>query len=387
MSTKKNALTLPSPGGEGENSELDQPNQSRQNLTALPGQIKVTSLMNPQDHLAAWLALSRAPGVGAITGKRLLEQFEQPERVLAAEFFALMQTPGLTQAQAKAIQAAPDLAGLAAEIKALAGQGIGLLVYDDPLYPERLRQIPDPPLVLYCRGALTEADRAAVAVVGCRNPDVYGQTMATRIGAGLAQAGATVVSGLARGIDSLAQQAALDAGGRTVAVLGTGVDVIYPPEHEALYHAIVERGAVLSQFITHQPRIPVMIASPATFKAKNESINEEMIRLSKMGLLRNPTMPHDYSENILFVRNNSTCPEHVYISTDAFMQVTIEEEKSVKTEAARILGGKVEDVAVDVKEVDSIVGLTALRIGAYVYGFVYGCAAGQLARLSDEGLK
>lgn len=140
-------------------------------------------------------------------------------------------------------------------------------------------------------------------------------------------------------------------------------------------------------FITHQPRIPVMIASPATFKAKNESINEEMIRLSKMGLLRNPTMPHDYSENILFVRNNSTCPEHVYISTDAFMQVTIEEEKSVKTEAARILGGKVEDVAVDVKEVDSIVGLTALRIGAYVYGFVYGCAAGQLARLSDEGLK
>jgi DNA processing protein len=223
--------------------------------------------MDHHDHLAAWLALTRVPGVGPITGKRLLEHFEQPERVLAADLFALRQVPGLTEAQAKAIQASQDLAALAAEIEALAGRGIGLLVYDEPLYPERLRQIPDPPLVLYCRGSLTEADRAAVAVVGCRNPDVYGQTMATRLGAGLAAAGATVVSGMARGIDSLAQQAALDAGGRTVAVLGTGVDVIYPPEHEELYQAIVERGAVLSEFP------PGAEPAPGNFPVRNRIIS------------------------------------------------------------------------------------------------------------------
>ena len=223
--------------------------------------------MEHREHLSAWLALSRVPGVGAITGKRLVEQFEQPEQVLAAEFFALMKTPGLTPAQAKAIQASRDFSGVGADLDAYAAQGIRLLVWDDPLYPERLRQIPDPPLVLYCRGALTEADRAAVAVVGCRNPDVYGQTMATRLGAGLAQAGVTVVSGMARGIDSIAQQAALDAGGRTVAVLGTGVDVIYPPEHEALYHAIIERGAVLSQFP------PGAEPAPGNFPVRNRIIS------------------------------------------------------------------------------------------------------------------
>jgi len=223
--------------------------------------------MNLEDHLAAWLALARVPGVGPITGKRLLDHFEQPERILAADLFALRGVPELSLAQAQAIGASRDFSGLCAEVEALAKQGIGLLVYDDPLYPERLRQIPDPPLVLYCRGALTETDRAAVAVVGCRNPDVYGQAMATKLGAGLAQAGVTVVSGMARGIDSMAQQAALDAGGRTVAVLGTGVDVIYPPEHEALYHAIVERGAVLSQFP------PGAEPAPGNFPVRNRIIS------------------------------------------------------------------------------------------------------------------
>jgi len=223
--------------------------------------------MSDLDHLAAWLTLDRVPGIGPIAGKRLIEHFGQPEQVLAADLFALRQVPELSLAQVEALRASPKPAALLPEIESLLRQGISLLVWDDPLYPERLRQIPDPPLVLYCRGALSEADRAAVAVVGCRNPDVYGQAMAVRLGAGLAKAGVTVVSGMARGIDSMAQQAALDAGGRTVAVLGTGVDVIYPPEHEALYHAIQERGAVLSQFP------PGAHPDPGNFPVRNRIIS------------------------------------------------------------------------------------------------------------------
>jgi len=204
--------------------------------------------MDHLDHLAAWLTLSRVPGVGPVTVRALLELFPQPEQILAADLFALRQVPGLSLAQVDALRASRDPSASRPEVEALLAQGITLLAWDDPQYPERLRQLPDPPFLLYCRGRLTEADRAAVAMVGCRNPDAYGEAMAKRIASGLARAGVTVVSGMARGIDSMAQQAALDAGGRTVAVLGSGVDVIYPPEHTELYHAMAERGAVLSEF-------------------------------------------------------------------------------------------------------------------------------------------
>ena len=115
-------------------------------------------------------------------------------------------------------------------------------------YPEALRWIPEPPPVLYIWGTLRYEDSLAVAVVGSRKPSPYGQLVAQRLSTELAQYGFTVVSGLARGVDSLAHQGALQAGGRTIAVLGSGINVVYPPEHRRLYEAIHEQGAVVSEF-------------------------------------------------------------------------------------------------------------------------------------------
>ncbi|MGQ4809710.1 hypothetical protein NKDENANG_03134 [Candidatus Entotheonellaceae bacterium PAL068K] len=118
----------------------------------------------------------------------------------------------------------------------------------DSDYPQALRWIPDPPLMLYIRGALQPADSLAVAVIGSRKPSNYGERIAARLSLELAQHGFTIVSGLARGIDSLAHQGALQAGGRTLAILGSGINVVYPPENRRLYETISDHGAVLSEF-------------------------------------------------------------------------------------------------------------------------------------------
>lgn len=123
-----------------------------------------------------------------------------------------------------------------------------LATFADATYPDLLRWLPDPPPVLYVRGELLPEDRLAMAVVGSRRPSRYGQLMAKRFGAELAEHGFTVVSGLARGIDSLAHQGALQVGGRTIAVLGCGVNRVYPTEHRRLYDAIRGQGAVVSEF-------------------------------------------------------------------------------------------------------------------------------------------
>ena len=123
-----------------------------------------------------------------------------------------------------------------------------LVTFADAAYPDLLRWLPDPPPVLYVRGDLRPEDELAIAVVGSRRPSRYGQLMAKRFGIELAEHGFTVVSGMARGIDSLAHQGALQAGGRTLAVLGCGVNRIYPAEHRRLYDAIRGQGAVVSEF-------------------------------------------------------------------------------------------------------------------------------------------
>jgi DNA processing protein len=134
------------------------------------------------------------------------------------------------------------------ELARLQAARLTVLSIADPHYPQSLRWIPDPPLVLYMRGTLHREDSLAVAVVGSRKPSHYGKLMAQRLSAELAQYGFTVVSGLARGIDSLAHQGALQAGGRTVAVLGSGLQVIYPPENRRLCDTISRAGAVVSEF-------------------------------------------------------------------------------------------------------------------------------------------
>lgn len=134
------------------------------------------------------------------------------------------------------------------ELAGLQKEGLTVLPIASPHYPQSLRWIPDPPLLLYMRGALHPEDRLAIAVVGSRKPSNYGKLMAQRLSTELVQHGFTVVSGLARGIDSQAHQATLKARGRTVAVLGSGINVIYPPENRRLYDTIVNAGALLSEF-------------------------------------------------------------------------------------------------------------------------------------------
>jgi DNA processing protein len=152
--------------------------------------------------------------------------------------------PGLSEKLA-AIQRSHALSH---ELTRLQAARMTVLTIVDPHYPQSLRWIPDPPLVLYTRGTLRQEDSLAVAVVGSRRPSNYGKLMAQRLSTELVQHGFTVVSGLARGIDSLAHQGALQAGGRTVAVLGSGMNVIYPPENRRLCETISDTGVVMSEF-------------------------------------------------------------------------------------------------------------------------------------------
>ena len=139
-------------------------------------------------------------------------------------------------------------AAFAKECERLEANWANLVTLSEAAYPDLLRWLPDPPPVLYMRGELLPQDRMAIAVVGSRRPSRYGRVMAERFGAELAGQGFTVVSGLARGVDGLAHQGALQAGGRTIAVLGCGVNRVYPPEHRRLYEDICRQGSVVSEF-------------------------------------------------------------------------------------------------------------------------------------------
>ncbi len=180
--------------------------------------------------------------------KDLARQFALPdmrERVLQHGMAMLLKAiPGLSEKLTTVQQSR----AFATELEHLHPPHTTLLTFLDPFYPSALRWIPEPPLVLYMRGTLHERNRFAVAVVGSRKPSNYGKVVAQRLSTALAQHGYTVVSGLARGIDSQAHQGTLEAGGETLAVLGSGLNVIYPPENRRLYDRIKEHGAVLSEF-------------------------------------------------------------------------------------------------------------------------------------------
>ena len=193
----------------------------------------------------AWLALALAPDIGPRAACDLVERFGTPEAVLDASDDALL-AAGASSAAVAGIRRGRALASV--EAARLARADASLVTLGDANYPARLRQIPDPPLTLAVRGTLVDADEPAVAVVGTRRASEYGRRVADEIARGLAQAGITVVSGLAAGIDAAAHRAALAAGGRTIAVLGTGIDRVYPPWHVELARAIATQGALVSEF-------------------------------------------------------------------------------------------------------------------------------------------
>lgn len=196
----------------------------------------------------AYLALNLLPNVGPIRVRRLLERFGSPQAILAASAGDLRTVNGIGEEMAAHIAGWEKHIDLAEEQRRIAAHGITLLTLDDPAYPPDLRQIHDPPFLLYQKGRITPADEAAVAVVGSRRATHYGREQAKRLSFQLAKAGFTIISGLARGIDTAAHEAAIAAGGRTIAVLGSGIGNVYPPENQALADRIAECGAVLSEF-------------------------------------------------------------------------------------------------------------------------------------------
>jgi DNA processing protein len=198
-----------------------------------------------------WLQLALTDGIGPILSRRLIESTGGAEAACLASTEKLAAIDGIGRAKASKIQSALRAAAaqVDAELERCRAGGITLLCTDDESYPLLLRSIPDPPNVLYVRGSLEPRDLHAVSIVGSRKCSFYGREQAERFAALLAGAGVTVISGGARGVDSAAHRGALShPQGRTLAVLGSGIDVPYPPENAPLFEQIARRGAVISEF-------------------------------------------------------------------------------------------------------------------------------------------
>ena len=193
------------------------------------------------------IALHRVHRLGAVRFGLLDHAFPSMEEVWRAPAGALV-AAGLDQRTAEEVVRARGETDPDAELERLAAAGVTALAQGDPRYPSRLREIDDAPPVLYVKGAWAEVDEWSVAVVGTRRATAYGRMAAQELSRGLATNGITVVSGLARGVDTVSHRAALDAGGRTVAVLANGLDTVYPPENRRLAEGIAERGAVMSDY-------------------------------------------------------------------------------------------------------------------------------------------
>jgi len=200
---------------------------------------------------AFWVAFHHVPYIGPARLRRLLDHLGS----LRAAWFA--PEPALRAClEERAVQALLQTRrelDLPATIASLDRDGVRITTPPDESYPALLREIGAPPPVVYFRGDLLETDRMAVAIVGTRRVTAYGREMAARVAGDLARAGVTIVSGLARGVDGVAHEAALNAGGRTIAVLGSGVNRIYPPEHRNLARRIAEQGAVVSDYLPDTP--------------------------------------------------------------------------------------------------------------------------------------
>jgi DNA processing protein len=194
-----------------------------------------------------WLKLIRADGVGPTTFAKLIKYFGSAERVLGASVSELAKIDGVGFKTAERIAATRDKFDPAAELELAQKLGVWIINLDDKRYPPVLKQIYDPPPILYVKGSLTRQDNLAISIVGSRRCSLYGQEQSSRFAHFLASAGFTICSGMARGIDTSAHQGALSAAGRTIAVQGCGLANIFPPENKRLFELIAESGACISE--------------------------------------------------------------------------------------------------------------------------------------------
>jgi DNA processing protein len=194
-----------------------------------------------------WIGLKAVPGIGNVTFRKLLECFETPEAVLSAHPAALSQIRGVTPGTIEAITTGAWRDFADRECSRLAGSGARLVTFTSADYPKSLFEIPDPPPFLYVRGEL-RSHEICVAVVGSRRATAYGLQATTRLAEALAGHGITVISGMARGVDTAAHKGALTVNGRTIGVLGCGIDRVYPPENRTLFRETAEKGCLVSEF-------------------------------------------------------------------------------------------------------------------------------------------
>jgi DNA processing protein len=203
-------------------------------------------------NLRYWVGFNIVRGIGPIRLRALLDFFGDIERAWHAPADGL-RNAGLDRRSLNNLLAARAELDLDREVEKVAAAGARVLTWESADYPQLLREIPAPPPVLYVKGTLTEEDGWAVGVVGTRRASTYGREVTRRLVGALARSGITIVSGLARGIDGEAHRAALEAGGRTIAVLGCGIDRVYPPEHRKLAQEIVQNGALVSDYALGTP--------------------------------------------------------------------------------------------------------------------------------------
>jgi len=195
------------------------------------------------------LGLSMVPGVGAARLRALVNHFGEPSKVFAATERELAEVGGMDRNVARKVLEKKDYeSDIQVQLSRLNKSGARIVTYWDVEYPDNLKKIYDPPVMLFVRGTLTGNDRYSVAIVGTRNPTTYGKHVAEKFAAALSEQGLAVISGLARGIDTAAHWTAVKSGGRTIAVLGSGVDVVYPSENRRLVEQVVSRGAVVSEY-------------------------------------------------------------------------------------------------------------------------------------------
>ena len=229
--------------------------------------IPIAAMTNHDADLIDTVRLSLVDGVGPRIRRRLLDRFGDPATVLAAAPSELREVEGVGPKLTERIIRAGDEIDAEGEIAFCRSQGIAILTETHAEYPRALREIPDPPGLLFVRGTLKPADALGIGIVGTRHGTAYGLRQAERLAASLARAGLTIISGLARGIDAAAHRGALEAGGRTLGILASGVMNIYPPEHDKLAELVAANGALISEQPPHSSPLA------GTFPQRNRIIS------------------------------------------------------------------------------------------------------------------
>ena len=221
----------------------------------------------PATHILEWLAISLTPGLGPTKARKLAEHFGGPEAVFHASLTELEGT-GIQAVSAQSIATGKSAELAREEIARCAAAGVTVVSSEDSCYPSRLKEIYDPPLVLYVRGNAEVLTQPGIAMVGTRHPTPYGLGMAERLACDLAAQGLVIISGMARGVDTASHRGAISAKGKTIAVFGTGVDVIYPKENSRLSEQILALGgALISEFAMGT------FAAPQNFPIRNRILS------------------------------------------------------------------------------------------------------------------